>query len=586
MAEKDPNTSSDITLSMKERIEKRHEMERQKALELEKLEIEKKQEAEKEIELHLTGDAARAWKLLEDQVCSESDIQQAFLEKITVIKTDAKISIVNILEMKGILTKSLAEKYLAITSTQRFHKGAVPKTSEREMKLAFSLVDGKKISNEDVQVVLRTQASLYQIGIHLALLKILVDSHLIEKNFLDTAEKAKKEVTQKHVRKQAIQSAEMKKYPVLRIMTGTFIVIIILVIMWFDYISKQHVRLKKEQVAAEEKAVEEYIQQAMEQKKIQMEKNKKLYLEHAKQLEKERNDPKKQQEYIDNIMKGRGLTAWGNHWIPIEQYERLSKNWQVGSKANNYPINFQFQSLSYKNDIKGIEIRGRLDLPRDMDISLDVMLTSPFHQYRVYASKIISITTRNTDISLTLGPFSKSLAPGFYIFHLQFKLINQSQFTKYFLDMSKNYKWEFPFAYRTTKIIQETFDNSCKELESFFEFTNEIAEKIKEQKQENSPEILKLFKVFEDQKNKIEETFLVPVFPQLSNDLHSLQKEIYAFFAASQEQSEENKKDSSEWDKQVEKYDIVFDNLYLKYFHEKDIMANYLKTNNDIYVLR
>jgi hypothetical protein len=65
-----------------------------------------------------------------------------------------------------------------------------------------------------------------------------------------------------------------------------------------------------------------------------------------------------------------------------------------------------------------------------------------------------------------------------------------------------------------------------------------------------------------------------------------LQKEIYAFFAASQEQSEENKKDSSEWDKQVEKYDIVFDNLYLKYFHEKDIMASYLKTNTDIYVLR
>ena len=69
----------------------------------------------------------------------------------------------------------------------------------------------------------------------------------------------------------------MKKYPVLRIMTGTFIVIIILVIMWFDYISKQHVRLKKEQVAAEEKAVEEYIQQAIEQKKIKKEKNKKIF---------------------------------------------------------------------------------------------------------------------------------------------------------------------------------------------------------------------------------------------------------------------------------------------------------------------
>ena len=515
----------------------------------------------KTMPLQLDGELASIWSLLEQKVCSEDSIIKAYTQKITLAQDNSNLSILQILQMNGILTPEQYKKYSSINTATRTYTPPLPTTSELEMKLAFSLVAEKKLSNKDVQTVLRTQAMLFKLGIEYSLLQILADTNLVDRSLLPISfpkssdEPKNITIEQRNIKNVAIVAKKRSSH-VAMILLIIFVSVICLFILSLDHATKAF--QEKQQRIAEEKEQQEILL-----KRQYAEKQRQERLERRKNREKqvEKFDAQAHQQHIQDIMHSRGLSAWGDYWIDQREAKILSQSYRVGDTADDFKLQCNFQGLKYKRMPIGLEIYLQTNLPKGIICHFEVMISHAMYDQKMYAYKNIPVEITEQNLILNLSPFPKELAPGFYKVHILFSILNQSNFTQYFLTLKKNYSWIYTFQLGTQENIEKHQQKVYKDIDNYFEFTNNL---ITQMPDANNETLLRQFQLLEEQEKKLDQEYLIPVFPTLETQWEKLNKTLYALSMKLQEKEDIDK----------DFYYESYDNLYLKYLKEKEKLNN------------
>jgi len=525
----------------------------------------------KTLPLQLEGELASVWSLLEQKICAVDSIIKAYTQKITLDQEESKLSILQILQMNGILTPDQYKKYSAITTATRMYTPPLAKTSELEMKLAFSLVAEKKLSNKDIQTVLHTQATLFKLGIEYSLLQILADSNLVDRSLLPISfPKSSDEpkaitIEQRNIKNVAIVAKKRSSHVAL------ILLVILVSIICFTIFSLDHAT--KTFMENQQRIAEEQEQKEIMLKRQYAEKQRQERLERRKDREKhvEKFDMQAHQQHIQDIMHSRGLSAWGDYWIDQREAKILSQTYDIGETAGDFKLQCIFAGLKYIKKPMGLEIYLQTNIPRGVICHFEVMISHAIFDQKMYVYKNIPVEIADKNLILNLSPFPKELAPGFYKLHILFSILNQSNFTQYFLTLNKNYNWVYTFQLGTEENIKKHQQKVYNDIDQYFEFTNNLITQMKDANGEN---LLRQFQLLEEQEKKLDQEYLIPIFPMLESQWEKLNKALYAVSMKIQE------KENIDTDHYYE----IYDTLYLKYIKEKEKLDNIPKFEN-LYII-
>lgn len=541
-------------------------------------------------EITLTGDLAKLGEALRQKMLKEQDVLATLIAQTQSESKGAAQPICDILQQRKLLSVEQLKQIKEISELKIPLTVPLPKASALDLLIGNQLMQQNLLPREEVQRILRLQATLHKLAMPITLETLLQATNALApdvlKNLLDglrkgVEEKKKQastvvESSKAVKRRTALRSFDSKPWPVLRWVSAAVAVLLVMLFLFVKFaprpVDKPRTVLEPPPMAAPQE-VAKPVAKPVRKPTVEA-------------------DP---EEQVAKQMEARGLARWGKYWLTRQQHEELSKRWLAGEKPELTAIDISAYRVAYevRNGKPAILLRGKLNLPAlpgGLFLTMQAQLMHAFKEGNAFAEVRFALSEDHT-FEVVVDELPKPLEASVYFLRLSLVAERQSEFLQDFFQLAQqqNLSWWLPFIAGSTAQVEKSVKNRRQSLEDNFKAIGECYQKLQQLPQKDATKIRKDWDSWAGQwqksmlaiAQKIQEEQargLIPLFPAVYAEMPQVLQQLNAIQESWDNwQRDFTQKKLPDVSENMAEFELRYDKLALTIRNEGDKLAQICK---------